>query len=600
MAQGKLRVTAANASTGDAVEKSVTVRPDGREIVESSAQVFHGQTTLSLGLPPEALPGTARAELKLYPNLLAHLAESIEAILARPAGCAEQVISVAYPSLLYLRYSKSTGAPPSAQSARAQRYLEVGYQKLLALRAPSGGFTFWGSGEADVALTAYAIQFLRDASGLIPIDDSLVQEATSWLVGRMREDGSWQPRYGQDRPGDRSTAILTAYVVRVLSEELKEQNSGGAKPAEQRPDAQSTRQSVVRSSLMRALPFVARAAGEMDEPYLIASYALAARNAGDSEAAGRALARLRSLAREEGTGSYWALEANSPFYSWGLPGRLETTALVLQALAGSRGAEETAGDAQLISRGLLFLLKNQDEYGVWFSGHVTVHVLQAVVALLGNGQLNAEPHSASVRVNGKDAFELDLPETRAVSPPLVRDLSRFLHPGENRVEIRVEGSNAGDLSAELVSGYYMPWAPGGRAQETVLRPGESESLRFAVRYSRTAARIGDAVECSVDAERIGFHGYGMMVAEVGIPPGAEVDRDSLERAQADSRWALNHFEVQPDRILLYLWPAAGGTHLAFSFHARYAENAQAPASILYDYYNPLAQALIAPVRFAVQ
>ncbi len=46
------------------------------------------------------------------------------------------------------------------------------------------------------------------------------------------------------------------------------------------------------------------------------------------------------------------------------------------------------------------------------------------------------------------------------------------------------------------------------------------------------------------AERVGFRGYGMMLAEVGLPPGAEVDRASLEEAMRDSGWGVQSYEVQ--------------------------------------------------------
>lgn len=39
----------------------------------------------------------------------------------------------------------------------------------------------------------------------------------------------------------------------------------------------------------------------------------------------------------------------------------------------------------------------------------------------------------------------------------------------------------------------------------------------------------DVVTCTVQAERIGFKGYGMMLAEIGLPPGADVDRAAIRR-----------------------------------------------------------------------
>lgn len=56
----------------------------------------------------------------------------------------------------------------------------------------------------------------------------------------------------------------------------------------------------------------------------------------------------------------------------------------------------------------------------------------------------------------------------------------------------------------------------------------------------------------------------------------------------------------PDRIVLYMWSKAGGTKFNFKFKPRYGVNAQTPASVVYDYYNPEAQATLAPLRFSVK
>jgi uncharacterized protein YfaS (alpha-2-macroglobulin family) len=107
------------------------------------------------------------------------------------------------------------------------------------------------------------------------------------------------------------------------------------------------------------------------------------------------------------------------------------------------------------------------------------------------------------------------------------------------------------------------------------------------------------VSCSVRAERLGFSGYGMLLAEIGTPPGADVDRESLEKA-IESDWSISHYEVLPDRIIVYMWAKAGGSSFNFKFRPRYAINAQTPASVVYDYYNPEAQGLVTPLRFTVK
>ena len=75
----------------------------------------------------------------------------------------------------------------------------------------------------------------------------------------------------------------------------------------------------------------------------------------------------------------------------------------------------------------------------------------------------------------------------------------------------------------------------------------------------------------VEAERIGFAGYGMMIAEIGLPPGVEVDRESLEKAKQNG---VDGYEVQPDRVVFYLWPSAGGSHFQFVFRPHWETHPQ--------------------------
>src|SRR5262249_52953071 len=109
IANGRPRVTASSAAAGDAIEKPVSVHPDGQEISITSNAVLRQEGRLTFELPANAIANSQRVELKIYPNLLAHLVESIEGILERPHGCAEQTISSTYPNVLLLRYLEPTG-----------------------------------------------------------------------------------------------------------------------------------------------------------------------------------------------------------------------------------------------------------------------------------------------------------------------------------------------------------------------------------------------------------------------------------------------------------------------------------------------------------
>ena len=149
---------------------------------------------------------------------------------------------------------------------------------------------------------------------------------------------------------------------------------------------------------------------------------------------------------------------------------------------------------------------------------------------------------------------------------------------------------------QIVSTHYIDCSDSDAASRTV---NQSRALSLDYKCNKTAAAIMEEVACSVEAQRIGFQGYGMLLAEIGTPPGADVSRESLEKA-VESDWSISRYDVLPDRIIFYMWSKAGGTKFNFKFKPRYSINAQTPASIVYDYYNPEAQATVAPLRFVVK
>ena len=99
-------MTAIAGNDSDAIEKPVTVRPNGKEIVKTESKLFRKFGKFRCDFPANALPKTPKAELKIYPNLFAHVTESVEGLLQRPYGCGEQTISSTYPNLMILKFTK--------------------------------------------------------------------------------------------------------------------------------------------------------------------------------------------------------------------------------------------------------------------------------------------------------------------------------------------------------------------------------------------------------------------------------------------------------------------------------------------------------------
>jgi hypothetical protein len=90
--QQAFQVTAWGEQMSDAIRREVDVVPDGKEVrlTESDWLRQDPESTdpleVALGIPKEAVPGTSRVEVKIYPGVLAQVIEGLEKILRLPHG----------------------------------------------------------------------------------------------------------------------------------------------------------------------------------------------------------------------------------------------------------------------------------------------------------------------------------------------------------------------------------------------------------------------------------------------------------------------------------------------------------------------------------
>jgi hypothetical protein len=577
---GPLRITAANAREGDAVEKTVSVHPDGEpRSVNESRLLRAGSMTLSLDLPADAIPGSVHAELLLYPNLRSHIMHSMKAVLKRPYGCGEQTISSTYPSLLFLELLKAAKSTSSLE-AEAQSYLQQGYDRLLGYFGAGGGITYWGSRDEapDAALTAYGIEFLTEAQPYVKVDQSRIVDAVSWLVANQKADGSWKPHYGE------TSADHNLYVTEVLHRALASEALAGNSTKDLRERA--------NKAITRAIAWAASSTAAVHDPY---ANALRLRLAGDTATADRLRAELSQTAVHDRNGAHWSSPGHSPFYGWGRAGELETTALVLNAL-------NSYSDQALRDEALYYLLRSQDRYGIWYSGQATVRVLQALLPLaIEETKTNTNAQEFVLTVNGvaltgTDAEALHT-DPKLIDAPRSLDLTALVKAGHNELAF----SSTSDItlaSAEASASYYIPWAETAPPAQMKTQTGKDYGLDFGYSCAAEKATAGRPIDCAVSVRRFGSNSYGMLLAEVGLPPGADVDRASL--AKLLDTWTISRYELQPDRIIFYLWSwKAEGSRFDFRFTPRYAIHAKAAPATLFDYYNPDLKAVIAPQTFQV-
>jgi uncharacterized protein YfaS (alpha-2-macroglobulin family) len=477
--------------------------------------------------------------------------------------------------------------PRAALATEAREAVQEGYDQLAGLQNSDGGFIYWKGMPSNVALTAYVLRFLNLAGDFIEVDGAIRRRARDYLVARQAKSGAWTSYRGDlQKEKEEDDPNLTAYVARALA---------GMKvdPVAKDPEKQKQAQ----TSLKSALDFLEARIDSWSDPYLAGNYAIAAVESARREHIENAESVLRRLAHREGDATYWNLEANtSPFYGWGLAGRLETTALAVKALSELQTKRPEQDVPDMISRGLQYLLTHKDRYAMWYSTQATQNVLEAMIAALPPAAEGAAASEAVLKINSRVLRSVALPNPQDVVGPVTIPLANDLTKGANKIEFARSGS-AGAINAAVVASYYIPWTESEAIAKEAFKTGENRALRFKALYDRNELRLGDTVRCTVEAERVGFRGYGMMLAEVGLPPGAEVDRSSLEKAEASP--GVVGYEIQPNKVVFYLWPAAGGTTFAFDFRMRYRIAAMTAPAVVYDYYNPEANATVAPVRFTV-
>jgi hypothetical protein len=581
---GPLQITASNGQQGDAIEKSVRVHPDGEPRTVVASGLLRGDaSTLNIDLPGNLIPGSLRAQVLIYPNMGAQIVHSIEAALERPYGCAEQTISSTYPSLLFLELLKAAKTS-SPLEGKAQTNLQLGYDRLMNYMDANGGITYWGGNDhdPDPALTAYGVQFLTEASPHVKVDSDRIARAVEWLMARQQKDGSWKPHYGEPST---ETTLFIAWAL----EQSKLNES---------PNAPKGLWDKTQAAIHNALDWANHSAAAVHDPYanaILLEMAIAQHDAASMQ---RYHDELISSVDRDRNGAHWSRVGQLPFYGWGRAGDMETTAMAFAALR----AEGIAADQALLNDVLYSLLGDRDDLGIWYSGQATVRVLEALLPVAAD-ELAAPTGDATftVSVNGAelDAGELNSEHRDAgiLNAPRALDLTSQLKPGHNTLSIAGKG-NVALASAEVTAWFYTPWPSLETSQSVQTQTGKDYGLEFNYTCAANGLRVGQPVDCTVGARRFGSQGYGMLLAEVGLPPGADVDRASLGKLLED--WQISRYELEPDRIVFYLWPwNAEGSKFTFRFTPRYAIHAKTAPASLTDYYNPDLEVTLSPQTFEV-
>ena len=587
----ELQITAKGNKMSDAVVKPVDVLPDGQQTFAVQNGKLLPDQEFAVDVPADAVPGTGRLTVKIYPGIVSQVVEGLEGLLHEPYGCFEQTSSATYPNVLVLDYLKSVGQTSPRLQLQADHLINLGYQRLLTFEVAGdpGGFSLFGEPPAQTMLTAYGLMEFADMDEVAYVDPALVERVVAYLLGQQNRDGSWDPSGMTIESGLEGMAgrvAPTAYIAWGLADAGYADDRAVRKAIDfiekQVLDQGKSSQRSSRSNQTSSTPEPEAPQGF--DAYTLALVANALVAAGED--ATPVLDMLLAQAETEDDLVYWVAGGETYMGSYGGPANIETTALVAQALLRSNY------ELDIAQKALDYLVANRDYAGSFYTTQATIQALKALILAAKAG---GEGGAAEVTVTFTGADGEQTQQTISVddsNADVVQQVSfEAVSGGDNRLEISVDGDRS--LQYQAITEYYLPWD----AAQTA--PEEAEPLRVAVTYDRTELPVNEMVNVQAEVELLAQGTAGTVLVDLGIPPGfspVTADLDALvDEGQVD------RYELTGRQIILYLTNVKSGDVQTFDYRlqAKFPIRAQTPSSQAYDYYAPDQRVTDAPQRIVV-
>lgn len=543
-----LQVTAQGSVLSDAVERQVLVVPDGKKIETAqggSLSVEEAQN-ITLNFPIDAIQNSGKILVKIFPSLVASVIEGLDSLLRMPSGCFEQTSSSTWPNVLVSRYLEASNSDATDIMVRAEEYINTGYQRLLTFEVEGGGFEWFGQSPAHEVLTAYGLLEFIDMANVRTVDANMIARTRAWLLGQQNADGGWTvSSQGLDETGQLNNPVtVTAYVAFALA-------AAGENGEE----------------IQRAQVYLAQHFQEMGT-YTLSLYAnfMAYYQANSGETI-EVFDRLSTLV-DENLGDHWQTEEQTTTYGNGTPAYIETTALATHALLLSGQHMATVQNA------LNWLSSKRSADGSWGSTAGTVWTIKSLLLAASQSQDDESNGTISILLNNEEVSSFTV-DTNTQDIVRQADLSEYITFGAD-TEIRLQMSGNGSMQYNVVQRYHIPWE----------EEEEASVFDIDVLYDRTQLAVDDTVTVNVTVSNQDILYADMVMLDLGIAPGFELVRDSLNQLQADQ--VIEKYESTERQLLLYIRRIEPGSPLSFSYQmiARNPIHAQAPASRVYSYYNP--------------
>jgi len=557
------------ARVADAIKKRIEVVPNGRMVEQVINATLQQPATHQLDVPDNAVEGSVKTLIKLYPTAFSQLVEGLDGIFARPYGCFEQTSSTTYPNILALDYLKRTRKSAPATEAKARQYIHLGYQRLVSFEVSGGGFDWFGRPPANQMLTAYGLMEFKDMQRVHDVDPDLITRTRHWLLSKRNADGSWPADSqmindglaGSVQRGKDLQLAATAYIGWAVFGD----------------DQDATGQA---SSTLRFL--LSRTPDSIKSPYVLALVANAILSI-DADKAAPYVDQLEAIknSSEQGKLIFWnqSTESRTAFYGSGVSANIETTALAALAMIKTPGHSAT-------SRGALnWITQNRDANGTWHSTQATVLALKALLAGSGSSLGGDKARRIQLTINGDQIPTIEIAPDQSDVMQLINFSDRMNIGAANQQLALADLSNEG-TSYQLVLRYHVP----DEANQVSAPPRTDQPLDIQIEYDKTDLSVGQTIKTSVTVRNQMNQTAPMIMLDLPIPPGFAIKRAEFDKLKNDG--VIARYEVTPRSVVVYLLslPANGSLKLDYSLTATMPVKVTAQAAEVYEYYDPDKQA----------
>lgn len=561
--QFPLQVRAQGVGLSDALVRNVRVAPSGDEKPFTVSDRLRDTAHADVTIPADATAGGTEVLVKIQPGVQSEIVNGMDSMFQMPGGCFEQTSSSNYPNVLVLAYLRSTGQTQPEIEAKAQGYIQEGYQRLTSYEVAGGGFSWFGDAPAHNVLTAYGLMEFVDMAAVFPVDQALITRTAAWLATQQKADGSFEPTTGGIAEGainayERNVFRTTAFLAWAL------QRAGGQQAA-----------------VDHAVDWLRGQATTQADPYAMAVYVnLLGSISSDHADLPAAVNSLLAMGQEADGDVVFGGAPPSQLApcGGGSTGQtdLEVTALAAHGLIAAQSGGDVANKA------LTHLVRNKDSFGTWQSTQATIRSLQALLASLGAGTESAQGN-VRVSMDGVEVASFDITPQNANLQRVV-DLSERGTPGTHSIDVVRTGT--GNFQFQVAGRAFVPRAAPAAPVVTVDQT-----------FSNTQPAVGESVlVTTVVSSMVSFE---QLLVDITVPPGFDLDPALLQAAQTAG--LINRADVQGNHVHVYV-PRLLNTEplrLTYNLRPRLSANVTAPPVKAYAYYDPSVKGESAPANLVV-